>query len=119
MDLQQVSVNCFNFLAFSRQRDALSCFTSHEKTVFFLFLTVRINFLLEPIVCLFFVSFCLLFLPIVKVDKLSPFKAKDVSWKAYFRFIFIFTQTVKPISSFRLIEVEKQGMEKLQCVKSD
>lgn len=55
MDLQQVSVNCFNFLAFSRQRDALSCFTSHEKTFFFL--TVRINFLLEQIVCLFCVFF--------------------------------------------------------------
>lgn len=90
MDLQQVSVNCFNFLAFSRQRDALSCFTSHEKTVFFLFLTVRINFLLEPIVCLFFVSFCLLFLPIVKVDKLSPFKGERCELEGLFSFHFYF-----------------------------
>lgn len=63
--------------------------------------------------------FCLLFLPIVKWTSWAPLKAKDVSWKAYFRFVFFFTQTVKPISSFRLIEVEKQGMEKLHCVKSD
>ena len=88
MDLQQASVNCFNFLAFSRQRDALSCFTSHEKTFFFL--TVRINFLLEQIVCLFCVFFFWYFCPLLNGQVEPLLKAKDVSWKAYFRFIFFF-----------------------------
>lgn len=56
MDLQQVSVNCFNFLAFSRQRDALSCFTSHEKNFFFSNcadkFTIRTDCLL--VLCFFF-----------------------------------------------------------------
>ena len=89
MDLQQVSVNCFNFLAFSQQRDALSCFTSHEKTVFFS--NCADKFSIRTDCLLFFVSFCLLFLPIVKVDKLSPFKGERCELEGLFSFHFFFS----------------------------